>query len=72
MTEITIGILDMKDILDILILAIEGYTHVDRGQRAGRYRWFPFQMSLDGLPGAFAAAHGLIHASGDLASFLRN
>jgi hypothetical protein len=27
-------------------------------------------MSPDGLAGAFAAAHGLIHASGDLASFL--
>jgi hypothetical protein len=70
MTEITIFILYMKDILDILNLTIEGHTHVDRGQRAGRHRWFPFQTPPDGLAGAFEAAHGLIHVSGALASFL--
>jgi hypothetical protein len=70
MTEITIFLLCMKDILDILNLAIEGNTHVDRGQRAGRHRWFPFQTSPDGLAGAFEAAHGLMPASGALAAFL--
>jgi hypothetical protein len=70
MTEITIFLLYMKDILDILNLAIEGNTHVDWGQRAGRHRLFSFQTSPDGLAGAFEAANGLIHASSALAAFL--